>query len=366
VDPAEPRGGAGGEPAGREPLSEEEIRGLLGEDGPPGELDSGAREGGPAEDASRADRPSTLVLLVSRDDDESRMVRGALTSLGVMVDWVRNPFAALDQLRRRQYAAVVSNFEMWADQGALLFQRLAQRGSRTRVIFLCPGAESAARARAAGADEALRRPLDGAGLDRILRLLGRLEEAAAGPRVEFLAEAGQGSPGNGGEKAPRPSRPSEPRESGTAWTEVSWLRFFFEARKAMRSLEPGRARLEVILEAIEREVGASAGIAVAGPGGWWIRVRPGSSDLLWHLAAAVGGTEGGSAARFSGRPPEIALRFSAGGIPAAFAAILPGRAPGPTAGPAQGFGPDPGTAAGVPETFVRELSALLLEAGPPA
>ncbi len=295
ADPAEPPGGAGGEAVGREPLSEEEIRGLLGEDGPLGGLGSGSGGGEPAEEAGEADRRGVLVLLVSRDDDESRLVRSALGGLGVLVDWVRNPFAALDQLRRRHYAAVVSNFEMWADQGALLFQRLGQRGSRTKVIFLCPGAESASRARAAGADEALRRPLDAAGLERILRLLGRLEDPAAGSRVEFLMEADpRPDPGIGAEKPAAPSRSADLDPPD----EVAWLRFFFEARKAMRSHEPGRPRLEAILEVLETELGATAGIAAAGQGGWWIRVRPGSSEILWHLAIGRRSTSGGAWAAF--------------------------------------------------------------------
>src|SRR5262245_24734902 len=185
--PGEPPRGGGGE--GPEPLSEEEIRGLLGDrdDVPLGEAEPASGPGRSREPGDGA-RQGGTILVVARDDDEGRMVRAGLAGLGAEVDWVRNPFAALDQLRRRHYAAVVSNFEMWADQGALLFQRLAQRGSRTRVVFLCPGAEAAERAREAGADAALRRPLDASGLESILGLLRPFQESRTEAGPTRLAE----------------------------------------------------------------------------------------------------------------------------------------------------------------------------------
>jgi len=143
--------------------------------------------------------------------------------------------------------------------------------------------------------------------------------------------------------------------------ELGWLRFFFEARKAMRRLEPGRPRLEAILETMERDVGAVAGIAVAGPGGWWVRIRPGSPAILRHLAVVLGDPGGESLT--GGRLPDVDLRFSAGGFPGALAVFLP--TPGgsladePASGRPAGDRGAPGV---VPEKYLDELSALLVEA----
>ncbi|MGQ9592068.1 MAG: hypothetical protein ACUVYA_17440, partial [Planctomycetota bacterium] len=138
-------------------LSEEEVRELLREDLP---LEVQGPPAPPAEPSGAACR----VLIVSRRRDEVDLFRKRLEERGAAVAVVRNPFGALDRVRAETFAGVVADLGLWADEGALLIDRLRALGRPPRVLFLAdppPGArgEIAGRLEREGAAGVVFRPL---------------------------------------------------------------------------------------------------------------------------------------------------------------------------------------------------------------
>jgi CheY-like chemotaxis protein len=76
------------------------------------------------------------VLLVSRRDSDSRLLSSRLEALGTTVEVVRNAFAALDKLRTGVYEAVISDLNLWANNGGLLLERIESMGVHLPVLFL--------------------------------------------------------------------------------------------------------------------------------------------------------------------------------------------------------------------------------------
>jgi CheY-like chemotaxis protein len=352
-----------GEGAGyrREPLSEEELRELLG-DGPPGLSMAGLDgpsgpepEGGPAA-AARSD--PRRVLVVSRDESEIPLLRGVLSGMGVEPSVVRNPFEALDQLRRRRYVGVVSDFELWAEGGTLLFQRLASSGARAPVLFICASPEGALKARAAGAAEVLERPLEPAGVAVAARIFAA---HSAPPRSPAARSAHAEEAGRPGAEGPRAASPA----SLELRPEVAWLRFFFEARQAMRPRKPGEERLRALLQAFQSELApGSSGVGVALPEGWWVLAQPGGEEPLRRIGRALREPEEESGPGLRAAPPEpvteaerageeVVIPWAAGPHRAVFVALLNGSSQGPGAGRP------------VPEKYLQELSLLFSETGWP-
>ncbi len=352
-----------GEWKAKEPLSAAEIRGLLG--------DEAAAD--PDVPAAAGDRGSALrrrVLLVSRDEDEVRLLRGVLGGLGIDCSVVRNPFSALDQIRLRGFDGVISDFDLWSSSGELLFQRLGASAAAP-VVFLCAGAEAAGAARAAGAAEVLRRPLQPRDLAAAAELFGagRTAETPAAehppeppPSIRRRTELAQPPEPRA---ATPPVRATQTAEAG----ELAWLRFFFEVRRLLRAEPPGRRRIPVILSSFARELGwESCGVALAREDTWWVSVRPGAVEILSRLGAALSvgppvgppqANVGPSAPAAVGHPTWVGVEdgcvtawWGQDGRSGVFMALPPecgGNAPVPLPP--------------VPRKFVDELAVLIAEAG---
>ena len=374
--PDAPRGEPPGRPAGEglEPLSEEEIRGLLGDPG------NGSRE--PVPDRAVPAAGALRILVVSRDEDQIEVLRGVLGSLQVEVVTVKNPFSALDRLRLQRFAGVISDFDLWAEKGKLLFGRLASSGYPSPVVFICGSHEEAAAARKSGASEVLRRPIQ---LASLLQAMGAFGKGEVGGRQsqEFDSRRPEkidrrplapGKPQDGGDEVnvpppaaplpqsairnPQSERRDDPVASPTAQVshqplpadELPWLRFFFESRRALREARSRSERFHAILDCFSREIAPrSSGLGIALEEGWWILARPGSQEALSRIGRALsGGLAGSAASRGGGAVPEsgstehLVARWSAGVRPAVFVALHHG--------------------ARVPEKYLAELAALLAEA----
>jgi CheY-like chemotaxis protein len=145
----------------------------------------------------------------------------------MIVTVLRNPFGALDQMRRDSYDAVVSDMALWANRGALLLERLGVPGRKVPVLFVASAEghlrqEVEAFALERGAWRVLFRPLAAADLEKAVQDLR--EECIRCPPSTAV------STGTGAAAAPRAS--TEP--FGPAEVELAWLRFFFHAFRASR------------------------------------------------------------------------------------------------------------------------------------
>lgn len=211
-----------------ESLSGEEIRGLLGED-----------------DSTEENKPPSRihVLLASRREEDAGLLRGRLESHGAVVTQVRNPFSALDQLRRARYEGVVSDVDLWAREGCLLMDRVLRAKSAVPVLFVGEPAGPAAgglRARLvqAGAWDLLLRPLETASLEKMVLDFVSHCAGASSRLPSDPPQAAAVSPAPGRETADEAddsgSRPEEDSSRG----EFLWLRFFFHAQRS----PPGESR----------------------------------------------------------------------------------------------------------------------------
>ncbi len=362
AEPGLSRGETEGWKGRPEPLSPAEIRGLLGDEaaaGPPDPEVPGSGRTGSA-------LPQRRVLLVTRDEDEVRLLRGVLGGLGMECSAVRNPFSALDQIRLRGFDGIVSDFDLWSSSGELLFQRLGASAAAP-VVFVCAGSEAARAARAAGASEVLRRPLQPGDIARVGELFGAGQvselpaaERPSEPKPSVLRQTER-------EQQPEPhslTAPARLTQPG-GLEELAWLRFFFEARRLLRGEPPGRERIGVILAAFAREVGwESCGVGLAREDGWCVSVRPGAREVLSRLGAAlsVGPPRPRAAPPASlaadhptwvgGEDGCVSAWWMQRGRPGVFMALPPADGSSPPAVPRP-----------VPQKFVDELAALMAEAG---
>jgi len=345
-----PRGDASGDPDHLlVPLSDDEVQELIGSGHP-------SKGNGHRQDPQE---PRARLLVLSRDDEELRMLRGVLGGLSFEVIAVRNPFTALDQLRLRRFSGIISDFEIWADRGSLLFDRIAEGVNQPPVVFICSGPRAAASARATGAAGVLRHPLDPRDLERIAGTFRTRIREASGPL------AGPVTPPPPPAPPPRPERvtvtggdrrsPAEAADPVPDTPEIRWLRFFFHARADLRAAPAGVGRIAAVLSAWERHLGAACGVGYALDDGWWITVRPGAARLAAGIAVVLESRSAPAAgdAPAADRPviPEgmVLVPLDAGGRRGVFAAL-----PGPVI-----------SSAPVPETYAGELRALIDEAGSP-
>lgn len=247
-------------------LSEEEIRELLRDDLPTEVRGPPAPPSEPRETASR-------VLIVSRRRDEVDLFRERLEARGAAVAVVRNPFGALDRVRAEKFAGVVADLGLWADEGALLVDRLRAFDSPPRVLFLAdppPGGrgEFSERLEREGAAGVLFRPIEPAEVERAAEAL--LAEPAAAPE--------------------------EPAERPPNAAEAMWLRFFFEARRALRAASDPRARLRILAaEAAERlrARGAAAFFREGDRPAAFVCGTSGDDAALASIVSRASGSEGG-------------------------------------------------------------------------
>jgi CheY-like chemotaxis protein len=335
-----------GEPSHRpDPLTRDEMQSLL--DG----FGNGTHENG---DETPARSVDPCVLVVSRRDDEVRMLRGVLGSRGIRVVAVRNPFSALDQLRLRRHVGVISDFDVWADSGALLFSRLnSDAGAALPVVFICDGPRARASALATPAAGVLELPLDAGTIVDASKAWTGVRAAPRTASDEVPPRAAPAVAGSGGIGTDRAAE--EP-------CDVVWLRFFFDCRRAMRSAAPGRDRMMAILACFRSGLGRPCGIGVALEDGWWIIAVPGSGEVIARIGDVLGNAFGGAlessgpgeapapgSVAAGGLPPlEIVVPVKVGGRPAVFLALPAG----------EGSRADL-----VPEIYRGEISALIEEAG---
>lgn len=272
-------------------LSEREIHGLLGE-GPLGGDDgeSGPAEGGAAGDDDTGARAPGRVLVVSRRRLESDLFRARLEVLGLEVETVRNPFSALDRLRLDVHQGVISDFELWADDGALLLGRLERSGRALPVLFVAERsgdeARTEARVRRAGAWGILFRPVQAADLEMAARALlfaGRdgsecpretndgsehgaaleeVEKPAHGPEGLWVSEARESSPSVWTD-GPATNAAGDPLHGKTAILEeeAAWLRFHLELSRLARSPGPRSTRARRVVH-LARESFGPRGVGV--------------------------------------------------------------------------------------------------------
>ena len=280
-------------------VSGEEIRELLREDA-----------GEPGDASPRVVQASGRVLVVLRRGPEGDLIKGRLKANGLDVTVLRNPFGALDQMRRDAYDAVVSDMALWANRGALLLERLGAPQRKVPVLFLAsaegePREEVEALALKRGAWRVLFRPLGAADL----------EKAAQDLREACVKGAASTAPSEvpGGE-APRPPSPrdaqaprtSAPRGSGEpfgpAEAELAWLRFFHHSFSA--SMEAGSFEAcagKILAGAMEHLQPRAAGVFFALDGRPHVLLSRSSAEpeeVLLHLL---------DAARSEGSPDTLRL-----------------------------------------------------------
>jgi CheY-like chemotaxis protein len=186
---------------------------------------------------------SADVLVALRSLDEGRTVVRELRESGHTVACVRNPFRALDELRVRPRDALITDIDLWVDDGALLFDRLHSAGASTHVIFIGDDASTLAeRARRSGADAAIARPWSSGDVQARLR---DLLCAVSSPSSDDSRSPGAG--GNEGDFDD--SRP--------------WLRFFFDARRELRETVEPSERLAVLVDLVLTRLDADAVVEMA-------------------------------------------------------------------------------------------------------
>jgi CheY-like chemotaxis protein len=238
-----------------ESLSGEEIRGLLGE-----------------EDSTDEKKKSPLrihVLLASRSEEDADLLRGRLECHGAVVTQVRNPFSALDQLRRARYEGVVSDVELWAGEGSLLMDRVLRSESAVPVLFVGgttgpPPGGLRARLLQAGAWDLLPRPLETGSLEKTVLDFVSHCAGARSRRPPAPRQKPAGAAGPDRETAETPTRPSEDGSRA----ELLWLRFFFHAQKGLHCDPPLESRARVLAQAaLEHLQPRAVSIAVEGAEG---------------------------------------------------------------------------------------------------
>jgi len=162
----------------KEILSGEEVRELLRDDFPAED----ASPGGPVSPESPAASAALHVLLVSKRGGDTGLLRSRLEAIGAHVCAVRNPFSALDHLRSFPVDAIITELGLWAEDGALLFDRVRALGKEVPVLFLAerirdPRGDLEERALRAGAWRVLFQPLQAGEAEEAVRALcssGRL------------------------------------------------------------------------------------------------------------------------------------------------------------------------------------------------
>lgn len=254
-------------------LSEHELQELLGDDG---------------EDAS--DGLSPRVLVVLRRGEEGDFLKGQLRRMGYAVTLVHNPFSALDHLRWQRQQLIVSELDLWADNGALLFGRIAGSGDRVPVIFVGERDRDAeAAALGAGAAGFLTRPLRVEEVEATVRMAlaeppagtapppsrGK-DEKAAMPR----AESGPATGLRGGEedKLHRATPGHSDTPGGGAPVELQWLRFFFEVARSLRESTDREGRLAGILGGLRRHLQVRTVVVVERSAEGWRVLMQGDGD----------------------------------------------------------------------------------------
>ncbi|MBI4601276.1 MAG: response regulator [Planctomycetes bacterium] len=257
-------------------ISDEEIRELLAEPAPPPADQPGAVAGQPGVAAYQpraAAGHERRVLLVSRRDGDAALLRARLEARGAVVHVVRQPFRALDVLRGLPLDAVVTDLELWADDGALLFDRIRVLGRAIPVLLVGDGPGAEDRALRAGAWGFLARPFDAGAVERAARSLleaaGEPPGACAGePALEGAGELPPqetpAAPPRAAEEAaagPAPPVGAPPAARGAERdAEIPWLRLHLALSRLAREWDPLDARARSVLELVREVLAPSAAL----------------------------------------------------------------------------------------------------------
>ena len=229
-------------------VSDEEIKALLrDEDG-----DQAEPETVPA---LRSELPTgqLAVVLASRRSDDADFLLERLKARSVRVDVARNAFRALDLLRARSYVAVLSDLNLWADGGRLLFDRLSGMAEPPLVVFLTEKvARSEQTALKAGVAGELSCPLSlrdvEVAVEQLLAVVRPATAAVDGP-LSTAETVPAGAPLLGGRREPWPS---------ASRGEMPWLRFFLEGQRLLRSCGERCAFLSGLVRLACETLGAEA------------------------------------------------------------------------------------------------------------
>jgi CheY-like chemotaxis protein len=269
-------------------VSGEEIRELLREDA------------GEPEDVSSSVAPASgRVLVVLRRGPDGDLISDRLKASGLDVTVLRNPFEALDQMRRDAYDAVVSDMALWANRGALLLERLGAPRRKIPVLFLAsaegqPREEVEAFALRHGAWRVLFMPLGAADLEKAV--LDLRDACIKGAASTAAAEApGREAPRFPPAQAVQASRASAPRAPGEpfgpAEAELAWLRFFYHSFSASREEGSFEARAgRILAAAMEHLRPRAAGVFFAldgRPHALLARSDAEPEEVLLHLLTAA-------------------------------------------------------------------------------
>ena len=256
----------------------EEIRELLADE----ELHPRSRDVAPRVSSREAAR----ILIVSRRAADVEVLRACLESGGAAVVVARNPFTALDRMRDGLFDAVITDFDAWAQDGKLLFDRIRDLGREVPVIFVGErsqerGSRLEERARQAGAAGLIHRPLSPGEVESAVRsLISRAgEERFASPRLPPQAPA-------------RSAGAAEGFRPAAASSDVPWLRLFHAMSRLRRSArDPEAAARELaglVLEMLGPEAVGIFYPAPRGEGGQWVRLAAASLSERGFEAIAAG------------------------------------------------------------------------------
>lgn len=255
-------------------LSAEELSALLEEatESSPGRLppashDAPGHSSPTPQQGEEVGAEAPRILFLARRGDSAELVALRLEAAGARVVRARNPFALLDLLRATAPSALVSDLEPWANEGALLRERLALHAPGAPVLWIIPegggGDALGRRLLASGAWGVLLRPIDagdaqaaasalleairqgcsgGASVGSTSRPVASLEEpcppAAPGPATEPVDPA----PREPLARPPRDEAGGLPGDPGKAEDESRWLRLHVALWRVGRGSSPPAER----------------------------------------------------------------------------------------------------------------------------
>ena len=243
------------------------------------------------------------VVLASRRRADSGLLAERLRASGVRVDFVRHAYGALDLLRARPYAAVLTDVALWTDGAQLLFERIEEIDTPPLVVLLTDRRTAPeARPHKAGVAGELRCPLSPMEVEAAVeQLIVVVSDQRGGDAAGSSAERGmligdhqdvdsaEAVIGRGESSDALLASRSAMSLGPYRW-EIPWLRFFLEAQRRFR-VDADRDSLFGGLLALAREVlGAEAAAVATITGGNLIvqvNVASGSRALLRDVSELV-------------------------------------------------------------------------------
>ncbi len=308
--------------------------------------------GSTTRESPRAPREPLRVLVVSRRDDDLKTLSALLGENRVDLSLARNPFTALDYLRARDFQVLITESSMWADRGALLFERLELLDRRVQVVLIVERDEVYSWDQDRRVDALLERPLDPERSRRsIAELCARWRHSRRG-----------GSPG------PEPREPQSNEEGAAAAPAerdgdelASWYGFFFDMRRRSRLARDRDDRREIFLQSLLRITGArGVGLLISREAEWSEREEVSHVDVRLAMAADAGeeGVRRELLRVFAEIPEDLDAALGASGEPRAL--VLPILLPEGVAW-LVAIPREKARLAPIPEDVLEELPYLILE-----